>query len=115
MTDALISAAKADPRLVRVCNLFTATSRSVYLDIDRRKRPAIGLTISRIFGALQATLGCVHGKKFNLDCRTWRVNVRGNAFDPSAFANERIRELVKARFKAAGRPDPCVDDPKSKR
>jgi len=83
VTSALIGAANADPRLVRVFSTFTATNPSIYLDIDRRKAQALGLTISDIFSALQATLGGVYVNNFNLFGRTWQVNVQGEAFDRS--------------------------------
>jgi hydrophobe/amphiphile efflux-1 (HAE1) family protein len=83
VTSALIGTANADPRLVRVFSTFTATNPSIYLDIDRRKAQALGLTISDIFSALQATLGGVYVNNFNLYGRTWQVNVQGEAFDRS--------------------------------
>jgi len=73
----LIAAANRDPRLARVFTTFTATNPSVYLDIDRAKAQALGLTISDIFTALQATLGGVYVNNFNLYGRTWQVNVEG--------------------------------------
>jgi hydrophobe/amphiphile efflux-1 (HAE1) family protein len=73
----LIAAANHDPRLARVFTTFTATNPSVYLDIDRAKAQVLGLTISDIFTALQATLGGVYVNNFNLYGRTWQVNVEG--------------------------------------
>src|SRR6185369_9517852 len=40
----LIAAANQDPRLARVFSLFSATTPSVYLDIDRDKAQALGLS-----------------------------------------------------------------------
>jgi hydrophobe/amphiphile efflux-1 (HAE1) family protein len=81
VTSALIEAANADPRLTRVFSTFTATNPSIYLDIDRRKAQALGVTISDIFTALQATLGGIYVNNFNLYGRTWQVNVQGEALD----------------------------------
>ncbi|MGY4331738.1 hydrophobe/amphiphile efflux-1 (HAE1) family protein [Bradyrhizobium sp. LB7.2] len=81
VTSALIGAANADPRLTRVFSTFTATNPSIYLDIDRRKAQALGVTISDIFTALQATLGGIYVNNFNLYGRTWQVNVQGEALD----------------------------------
>jgi hydrophobe/amphiphile efflux-1 (HAE1) family protein len=81
VTGALIGAANADPRLTRVFSTFTATNPSIYLDIDRRKAQALGVTISDIFAALQATLGGIYVNNFNLYGRTWQVNVQGEALD----------------------------------
>jgi hydrophobe/amphiphile efflux-1 (HAE1) family protein len=87
VTGALISAANADPRLARVFSTFTATNPSVFLDIDRRKAQALGVTISDIFTALQATLGGVYVNNFNLFGRTWQVNVQGEAFDRAEISD----------------------------
>jgi multidrug efflux pump subunit AcrB len=77
----VIGAANRDPRLARVFTTFTATNPSVYLDIDRAKAQALGLNISDVFTALQATLGGVYVNNFNLYGRTWQVNVQGEASD----------------------------------
>ena len=73
----LIGAANRDPRLTRVFSTFTATNPSIYLDIDRAKAQALGLNISDVFTALQATLGGIYVNNFNLFGRTWQVNVAG--------------------------------------
>ena len=75
----LIGAANRDPRLTRVFSTFTATNPSIYLDIDRAKAQALGLNISDVFTALQATLGGIYVNNFNLFGRTWQVNVQGEA------------------------------------
>ena len=62
----LIGAANRDPRLTRVFSTFTATNPSIYLDIDRAKAQALGLNISDMFTALQATLGGIYVNNFNL-------------------------------------------------
>jgi hydrophobe/amphiphile efflux-1 (HAE1) family protein len=79
VTSALIVAANRDPRLARVFSTFTATNPSVYLAIDRSKAQALGLNMSDVFTALQATLGGIYVNNFNLFGRTWQVNVQGEA------------------------------------
>jgi hydrophobe/amphiphile efflux-1 (HAE1) family protein len=83
----LIGAANGDGRLARVFTTFTATNPSVYLDIDRAKAQALGLNISDIFTALQATLGGVYVNNFNLYGRTWQVNVQGEASNRSDISD----------------------------
>ncbi|WP_315830896.1 multidrug efflux RND transporter permease subunit [Bradyrhizobium prioriisuperbiae] len=78
---ALVGAANGDPRLTRVFSTFTATNPSIYLDIDRAKAQALGLNMSDVFTALQATLGGIYVNNFNLFGRTWQVNVQGEAAD----------------------------------
>ena len=62
---------------------FTATNPSLYLDIDRDKAQALGLSISDVFTALQATLGGIYVNDFNLFGRTWQVNIEGEPADRS--------------------------------
>jgi hydrophobe/amphiphile efflux-1 (HAE1) family protein len=77
----LLASANADPKLARVFSTFSATTPSIYLDIDREKAQALGLSISDVFTALQATLGGIYVNDFNLFGRTWQVNIQGDAAD----------------------------------
>ncbi|WP_407174824.1 efflux RND transporter permease subunit [Bradyrhizobium sp. STM 3562] len=77
----LIAAANQDPRLTHVFSTFSASNPSVYLDIDRAKAQALGLNMSDVFTALQATLGGFYVNNFNLFGRTWQVNIQGEARD----------------------------------
>ena len=77
----LLAAANADPRLSRVFSTFTATNPSLFLDIDRQKAQALGLSIADIFTSLQATLGGIYINDFNLFGRVWQVNIQGEAYD----------------------------------
>ena len=79
----LLAAANQDPRLTRVFSTFSATNPSLYLDIDRDKAQALGLSIGDIFTALQATLGGLYVNDFNLFGRVWQVNIEGEARDRS--------------------------------
>ena len=83
----LIAAANRDPQLTRVFSTFTATNPSIYLDIDRAKAQALGLNMSDVFTALQATLGGIYVNNFNLYGRTWQVNVQGEASNRGDIAN----------------------------
>ena len=74
-----INVANRNPRLARVFSTFTATNPSIYLEIDRAKAQALGLSMSDVFTALQATLGGIYVNNFNLFGRTWQVNVEGEA------------------------------------
>jgi multidrug efflux pump subunit AcrB len=64
-----------------VFTTFTATNPSVYLDIDRSKAQALGLNMSDVFTALQATLGGYYVNDFNLYGRTWQVNIQATEND----------------------------------
>ncbi|MGO9757396.1 MAG: efflux RND transporter permease subunit [Roseiarcus sp.] len=75
----IVAAGNQDPRLARVFSTFTATTPSIYLDIDRDKAQALGLNINDVFTALQSTLGGFFVNDFNLYGRTWQVNIEGEA------------------------------------
>jgi hydrophobe/amphiphile efflux-1 (HAE1) family protein len=77
----MIAAANQDPRLSRVFSTFTASNPSIWLDIDREKAQALGLSISDVFNALQTTLGGFYVNDFNLFGRTWQVNIQGDSAD----------------------------------
>ncbi len=77
----MLSAASQDKRLGRVFSTFTPTTPSYYLDIDRDKAQALGVSIADVFTALQATLGGIYVNDFNLYGRTWQVNIEGEAID----------------------------------
>jgi hydrophobe/amphiphile efflux-1 (HAE1) family protein len=77
----LVAAANQDPRLTRVFTTYAANAPSVYLDIDRDKAQALGLSISDVFTTLQATLGGFFINNFNLFGRTWQVNLQAEAAD----------------------------------
>jgi len=77
----LLAVANQDPKIARAFSTFSATTPSIYLDIDREKAQALGLSISDVFTALQATLGGIYINDFNLFGRTWQVNIQGEAAD----------------------------------
>ncbi len=83
----LVGAANQDPRLARVFSTFTPTNPSIFLDIDREKAQALGLSILDVFTALQATLGGIYVNDFNLFGRTWQVNIEGEARDRSDLSD----------------------------
>ena len=79
VTNGFISAANGNPKLTRVFSTFTASNPSIYLDIDRQKAQSLGLNMSDVFTALQATLGGIYINNFNLYGRIWQVYVQGEA------------------------------------
>ena len=83
----IVAAANQDPRLARVFSTFTATTPSLYLDIDRDKAQALGLAMNDVFTALQSTLGGFFVNNFNLFGRTWQVNIEGEAANRREIEN----------------------------
>ncbi|MGA0596123.1 efflux RND transporter permease subunit [Enterovirga sp. CN4-39] len=80
----LVVAANQDPQLSRVFSTFSATSPSVYLDIDRDKVQVLGVPLNAVFQALQTSLGGYYVNDLNLFGRTWQVQVQAEAADRSA-------------------------------
>ena len=75
----LVVAANQRPELSGVFSTFAANTPQLYLDIDREKAQALGVAISDIFTALQATLGGYYVNDFNLFGRTWQVNIQAGS------------------------------------
>jgi HAE1 family hydrophobic/amphiphilic exporter-1 len=77
----MVVAANQNPKLSAVFSTFTASTPQLYLDIDRNKAQTLGVSISDIFNALQATLGGYYVNDFNLFGRTWQVKIQAEAAD----------------------------------
>ena len=79
----LVVAANQNPQLSRVFSTYSATNPSIYLDINRDKVQILGVPLSSVFQALQASLGGYFINNFNLFGRTWQVQVQAEAADRS--------------------------------
>jgi multidrug efflux pump subunit AcrB len=77
----LVVAANQDPQLSRVFTTFSTSNPSIYLDIDRDKVQILGVPLSAVFQALQASLGGYFVNNMNLFGRTWQVQVQAEAAD----------------------------------
>jgi multidrug efflux pump subunit AcrB len=77
----LVVAANQNPLLSRVFTTFSATNPSVFLDIDREKAQILGVPLSAVFQALQASLGGFYVNDVNLFGRRWQVQVQAEADD----------------------------------
>jgi hydrophobe/amphiphile efflux-1 (HAE1) family protein len=79
----LLVASSEEPQLTRVFSTFSATNPSIYLEIDRDKAQVLGVQLSDVFQALQASLGGYFVNNMNLFGRTWQVQVQADAADRS--------------------------------
>jgi hydrophobe/amphiphile efflux-1 (HAE1) family protein len=77
----LVVAANQKPELTRVFTTFSATNPSIYLDIDRDKAQILGVPLSAVFQAMQASLGGFYVNDINLYGRRWQVQVQAEAED----------------------------------
>src|SRR5271170_7163791 len=82
---ALLVSANQQPELAGVFSTFAADTPQLYLDIDRDKAQVLGVNVSDVFSALQATLGGLYVNDFNLFGRTWQVNIQAEAKNRDAI------------------------------
>ena len=92
----LIAAANQDPSLSRVFSTFSANTPSIFLDIDREKTQVLGISLSDVFQALQASLGSYYVNDLNLFGRTWQVQVQAEAEDRSG-----VDDILRINVRAA--------------
>ena len=77
----LLVAANQDPKLTGVFSTYSAATPSIFLDINRDKAQVLGVKLSDLFQALQASLGGYYVNDVNLFGRTWQVQVQAEAAD----------------------------------
>ncbi|MGO4843427.1 efflux RND transporter permease subunit, partial [Rhizobiaceae sp. 2RAB30] len=65
----------------QVFTSYNANTPQIFLNLDREKAQNLGVGVSAIFNALQATLGGFYINDFNLFGRTWQVIAQGEAND----------------------------------
>ena len=75
---ALLVTANSQPELAGVFSTYGAETPQIFLDIDRDKAEVLGVKVSDIFAALQATLGTYYVNDFNVFGRTWQVNIEAD-------------------------------------
>ena len=69
----LVQAANDNPALAGVFTTYGASTPLIRLDIDRERAETLGISISDIFSALQASLDGYRVNDFNKFGRTWQV------------------------------------------
>src|SRR5262249_32715492 len=75
-TDHLVDVMKKDPRLTSASTEFRSKTPQLYLDIDRTKAEAMGLTFEDVNQTLSMGLGSLYINSFNAFGRHWQVNVQ---------------------------------------
>ena len=71
----LAFAANQNPDLSAVYTTFSAESPQVFLTIDRERLYTLGVPLTEVFSALQATMGSAYVNDFNLFGRSWQVRL----------------------------------------
>jgi multidrug efflux pump subunit AcrB len=77
----LVVASNQDPQVTRVFSTFSANNPSIHLDIDRDKVQVLGVPLSAVFQALQASLGGFYVNDLNLFGRRWQVQIQAETAD----------------------------------
>ncbi|MFZ3205481.1 MAG: efflux RND transporter permease subunit [Pseudomonas sp.] len=76
---AFIEAAGKRPELAGVQSTFSANVPQYYIDLDRTKARALGVSISDVFTAMQATFGSYYVNDFSLYGRTFQVSLQSES------------------------------------
>lgn len=87
----LVVAANADPRMQRAYTSFNADVPRIFFDLDRVKAQSLGVSVSDVFGVLQAMLGSYYVNQFNYLNRVFQVNIQADT--PFRMAVEDINRL----------------------
>jgi multidrug efflux pump len=74
-TDALVARLQQEPQLAGVTTQFRSRIPQLYMDIDRAKLQALGVSFDEAFPAVQIFLGSLYVNSFNKYGRHWQVNV----------------------------------------
>ncbi len=91
----LMVAAQQVPQLSQVFTTYGADTPQIYLNLDRERAQALGVSINDIFAALQTSMGGTYTNDFNLFGRTWQVKVQAEAID-RAVVNDVYRVRVRS-------------------
>ncbi|MGE8362973.1 efflux RND transporter permease subunit [Pseudomonas sp.] len=76
---AFLEAAHKRPELAGVQTTFSADVPQYYIDLDRTKARALGVTISDVFTAMQATFGSYYVNDFSLYGRIFQVSLQSES------------------------------------
>ena len=75
-TDALVRRLQEQPTLAGVSTQFRSKTPQLFLDLDRTKIAALGLSLDDVNQTLQIYLGSLYVNSFNAFGRHWQVNVQ---------------------------------------
>ncbi len=76
---AFVATASKRPELAGVQSTFSANVPQYYIDLDRTKTRALGVSVSDVFTAMQATFGSYYVNDFTLYGRTWQVSLQSES------------------------------------
>jgi hydrophobe/amphiphile efflux-1 (HAE1) family protein len=94
VSDQIVAQGNQTPGLTGLFSSVRANTPWLYLDIDRTKCMAVGLSMQSVFDTLQIYLGSYYVNNFNEFGRSWQVNVMA---DPRFRAQIEDLMLIKIR------------------
>ena len=77
--ETMIRAGSAQPGLVGLFSSYRAAQPQLYLDVDRAKAKALGVSLNDVFQTLQIYLGSAYANDFTRFGRNWQVNIQADA------------------------------------
>jgi len=92
--ETLIAAGTAQPELVGLFSSFRASQPQLYLDVDRAKAKALGVSLNDVFQTLQIYLGSAYANDFTRFGRNWQVNIQADSkfrVSPSDIGQLKVR------------------------
>jgi multidrug efflux pump len=92
--ESMIAAGSKQPELVGLFSTFRASQPQLYLDVDRAKAKALGVSLNDVFATLQIYLGSSYANDFTRFGRNWQVNVQADAayrVDPADIGRLKVR------------------------
>jgi multidrug efflux pump len=69
----------SQPGLVGLFSTFRASQPQLYLDVDRAKAKALGVSLNDVFQTLQIYLGSSYANDFTRFGRNWQVNLKADS------------------------------------
>ncbi len=95
--DELAESGNRQPGLIGLFSGFRANTPQMYVDVDRTKCKALGVSLQDVFTTLQLYLGSVYANDFNQFGRTWQVNLQADPMfriRPEQVGQFRVRTLA---------------------
>jgi multidrug efflux pump len=92
--ETMIVAGQAQPGLVGLFSSFRASQPQLYLDVDRVKAKALGVSLDDVFQTLQIYLGSAYANDFTRFGRNWQVNLQADSayrVDPGDIGQLKVR------------------------
>jgi HAE1 family hydrophobic/amphiphilic exporter-1/multidrug efflux pump len=79
VTNNFIEELKKQPRLTGINTFFRPTSPQLYVEVDEAKALSLGIPVSDVYFSLQALMGSLYVNDFNLNGRTYRVQMQADS------------------------------------